>query len=68
MASPIKETIKTTHKIQIIGTLDVDNMKIQPEDEEEKDIKKLIHGFDANYVKIIITNETESEIPENTEE
>jgi hypothetical protein len=64
---PIKETIKTTHKLDVEGTLDIDTMMIQPEDMDEIPLSKLMKKFNGEFVKITVTNVTESEVPEDEE-
>ncbi|MBN3351969.1 hypothetical protein CF086_16875 [Clostridium botulinum] len=64
----INEKIITTHKLDIEGTLNVDNLQegmliAELEDEGEKDLKDLISKFNSKFVKISITDKVE-EIPE----
>lgn len=64
----INEKITTTHKLDIEGVLNVDNLEenmliAELEDEGEKDLKDLINKFNGKFVKISITDKVE-EIPE----
>ncbi|MHB9924606.1 hypothetical protein [Clostridium botulinum] len=66
--SPISEKITTTHKLDIEGVLNVDNLQenmlvAELEDEGEKDLKDLISKFNGKFVRISITDKVE-EIPE----
>lgn len=64
MAKKIKETITTSYKTTAEGTYDNENFTIQPEDENESELKKLFSRFNGEYVKISIEKKIEKEVEE----
>ena len=62
---PIKESIITTHKKDVVGTLNLDDLTVENEDfDEPKKIVDLFKHFNGEIVTISITNKTEGEVPE----
>ncbi|MDD4778989.1 MAG: hypothetical protein PHT02_00100 [Tissierellia bacterium] len=64
MAKKIKETIITSYKTTAEGTFDNEKFTIQPEDENETELKKLFNRFNGEYVKITIEKKIEKEVEE----
>jgi hypothetical protein len=61
---PIKETVTSTHKLEITGTFDFKNMTIQPEDSPEVKLSefKKIAKFDGEVITIMYEKKENEEV------
>jgi hypothetical protein len=62
MAKGAKETLTKTHKFQVEGTVDMENMLIENEELGKFNMKDILQKFNGNYVTLTITEKDEEEL------